>query len=91
MATVDYSIKLDTDLKQQAEELFASLGFTINSATDVFLRQAVREQAIPFQIKREIPNEETLEAINEVRLMKENPKLGKSYTDVDEMMKDILI
>lgn len=60
MATVDYSIKIDTDLKQQAEELFASLGLTISSATNVFLRQAIREQGIPFPIRREIPNNETL-------------------------------
>ena len=90
MATVDYSIKIDSDLKQQAEELFASLGFTISSATNVFLRQAIREQGIPFAIKREIPNNETLEALNEVKLMKENPELGKTYTDVDEMMEDLL-
>ena len=90
MATVDYSIKIDSDLKQQAEELFASLGFTISSATNVFLRQAIREQGIPFAIRREIPNNETLEALNEVKLMKENPELGKTYTDVDEMMEDLL-
>ena len=90
MATVDYSIKIDSDLKRQAEELFASLGFTISSATNVFLRQAIREQGIPFAIKREIPNNETLEALNEVKLMKENPELGKTYTDVDEMMEDLL-
>ena len=90
MATVDYSIKIDSDLKQQAEELFASLGLTISSATNVFLRQAIREQGIPFPIRIEIPNNETLEALNEVKLMKENPELGKTYTDVDEMLEDIL-
>ena len=41
-------------------------------------------------IRREIPNEETLEAINEVKLMKENPELGKTDSDVDEMMEDLL-
>lgn len=90
MATIDYSIKIDSDLKQQAEELFATLGLTISSATNVFLRQAIREQGIPFMIRREIPNDETLEAINEVKLMKENPELGKTYSDVDEMMEDLL-
>ena len=90
MATIDYSIKIDSDLKQQAEELFANLGLTISSATNVFLRQAIREQGIPFMIRREIPNDETLEAINEVKLMKENPELGKTYSDVDEMMEDLL-
>jgi len=37
------------------------------------------------------PNEETKEAIEEVRQMKQNPSMGKSYTDVDEMMKELLV
>ena len=33
--------------------------------------------------------EETIEAIEEVKRMKENPSLGKSYSDVDSMMKEL--
>lgn len=53
-------------------------------------KQAVREQGIPFKILMDIPNEETREAIEEVRQMKRNPSVGKSYTDVDEMMRELL-
>lgn len=35
-------------------------------------------------------NVETVAAMEEVRQMKENPSLGKTYTDVDEMMKALL-
>ena len=42
------------------------------------------------QIKRDIPNTETMEAIEEVKQMKQNPSIGKSYTDVDKMMKELL-
>ena len=37
-----------------------------------------------------VPNSETLEALNEVEQMKKNPTYGKSYTDVDQMMKELL-
>ena len=37
-----------------------------------------------------IPSTETLEAIEEVKRMKANPSLGKAYTDVDEMIKELL-
>lgn len=40
--------------------------------------------------EREVPNRETREAIEEVQRMKADPTMGKTYTDVDEMMKDIL-
>lgn len=43
------------------------------------------------KVIRETPNSETISAINEVQQMKQNPSFGKSYTDVDKMMKDLLI
>ena len=62
----------------------------MTSAFTIFIKQAIREQRIPFTISREMPNEETLEAMEEVRRMKRDPSLGKSYDDVDEMMRDLL-
>lgn len=91
MATTNITMRMDEDLKAQAEELFADLGLNMTSAFTIFVKQAVREQRIPFTISREIPNDDTLEAIEEVRRMKKNPSIGKSYTDVDEMMKELLM
>lgn len=54
-------------------------------------KQAIREQRIPFEISRDIPNEETKEAIEEVKMMKQNPSVGQSYTDVDKMMEELLL
>ena len=53
--------------------------------------RAVKEQQSPFHISTEIPNTETIAAIEEVRKMKENPAMGKSYTDVDQMMEELLL
>ena len=50
MTPVVTSIKIDPDLKQQAQALFESMGLNLSSAVNLFLRQAVREQAIPFRI-----------------------------------------
>ena len=41
-------------------------------------------------IERKQPNAETMAAIEEVRRMKADPSLGKTYTDVDEMMRELL-
>ena len=38
----------------------------------------------------EIPNEETVEAFEEVNAMKSDSSIGKAYRDVDEMMEDLL-
>lgn len=90
MATTNITMRMDEDLKVQAEELFADLGLNMTSAFTIFIKQAVREQRIPFTISRELPNEETLEALEEVQRMKQDLSIGKSYDDVDEMMKELL-
>ena len=84
------SIRMDDNLKKQAEDLFNDLGMNLTTAFTIFVKQAIREQGIPFEITREIPNRETISAINEVQQMKQNSSLGKSYTDIDGMMKDLL-
>ena len=43
-----------------------------------------------YVIDYDIPNPETIDAIEEVQRMKADPTLGKSYDNVDEMMRDLL-
>lgn len=90
MESVNMTIRMDKELKRQAEDLFDELGMNMTTALNVFLRQAVREQRIPFTISRDVPNSATLEALAEVRRMKQNPQLGKTYADVDEMFEELL-
>ncbi|MDD6181030.1 MAG: type II toxin-antitoxin system RelB/DinJ family antitoxin [Desulfovibrionaceae bacterium] len=89
MPTTSMNIRLDSDLKREAQSLFSALGLDMSSAVNIFLRQALRQRGLPFEVKLDSPNAETLEALEEVRRMKENPALGKTYTDVDAMMKDL--
>ncbi len=56
----------------------------------IFLSQVVREQKIPFEIGLRIPNSETIEAINEVTYIKENPTEYKVYKNVDNLFGDII-
>ena len=50
MAAISTNIKIDADLKQQAQALFADLGMNLSTAINIFLKQAVREHSIPFHI-----------------------------------------
>lgn len=89
MSTTNVTIRMDEQLKKQAEELFSDLGLTMTSALIAFTKQAVREQRIPFTLSRNIPNTETINALDEVENMKLNPEEYKGYDDVDEMMRKI--
>jgi DNA-damage-inducible protein J len=44
------NIKIDRELKKQADALFGEMGINLATAVTIFVRQAVREQAIPFKI-----------------------------------------
>jgi DNA-damage-inducible protein J len=46
------NIKIDRDLKAQADRLFSDMGMNLTTAVNVFVRQAVLEKAIPFRIYR---------------------------------------
>jgi DNA-damage-inducible protein J len=90
MSTANITFRIDTDLKNEAENLFSDFGLSMNNAFVMFLKQSVREQRIPFIVSREMPNKTTLEAFEEVRRMEQDPTLGKSYSSVKGMMEDIL-
>lgn len=90
MAQTSINIRMDTDLKRQFEEFCADVGMSMTTAFTVFAKKAVRENRIPFEVGGDIPNAETREALEEVRRMMADPTLGKAYTDVDEMMRDLL-
>jgi len=42
---------MDSEVKEQADRLFSELGFNLTTAINAFVRQALRERAIPFYIK----------------------------------------
>jgi DNA-damage-inducible protein J len=87
--TTNISIRLDVELKKQAEQLFSELGMNMTTAFNIFLRQAVRQQRIPFDVALEVPNAETIAAMEEAERISRDPSV-KGYTDVEQMMKELL-
>ncbi|MCI8284763.1 MAG: type II toxin-antitoxin system RelB/DinJ family antitoxin [Firmicutes bacterium] len=83
-------LTFDDDIKAKAQELFADFGFDLSTAVNIFLRQSVHEDCIPFNIRREAPNADTIAAIKEAEKMVKYTEKYKSYTDADEMMKELL-
>ena len=86
MASVTASIKIDPVLKRESQELFEQLGLSWSAAVTLFLRQAVREQAIPFRVGEPAYNEETRRTIREAR---QGINLSGPYHSVKELMDDL--
>ncbi len=73
MLATNLTIRIDSSLKDEAETLFKDLGMSMSTAFNIFLRQAVRMQAIPFSISRGVTNQATLSAMREAERIAENP------------------
>ncbi|MCH5162371.1 MAG: type II toxin-antitoxin system RelB/DinJ family antitoxin [Clostridiales bacterium] len=63
MAKVSTNITIDAEVKKQAQELFADLGMDLSTAINIYLKKALAEQGIPFEVTREVPNAVTAKAI----------------------------
>lgn len=66
MATTNINVRVDEDLKKDVDSLLNDLGLTLSTAINIYLRQMVQTQSIPFTIKRY--NEETEKAIHDAHM-----------------------
>ena len=88
MATVPTQIRIDEDLKKQAAELFSQLGLDMSSAMNIFLKQCVLHEVLPFNIELPKYKPEVIEAMEEARRIARDPKT-KRYDSLTEALKDI--
>ncbi len=52
MATTNLNVRIDEDLKRNAERLFSDLGLNMSAAITIFLKSSVDYNGIPFEIKK---------------------------------------
>ena len=86
--TTNISIRMDAQLKEQADELFAELGMNISTAFNIFVRQSLREGGIPFAVSLNQPNKETIAAMLEAERIAKDPSV-KGYTDLNQLFADL--
>lgn len=56
MATTNLNVRVDENLKKTADALLNELGLNMSTAINIYLKQIVRENGIPFEIKLDKPN-----------------------------------
>lgn len=82
---VPIRVNIDSDLKNKAEVLYKDLGLNMSVAITMFLKQSVREQAIPFRVAKNRVNSETLKAIKDV----EEGKVTGPFKNVEDLMRSL--
>ena len=80
------NLRVDADLKHQAELIFSALGIPTSTAINMFLRSVVRYGGIPFDLRLSANQMETLQAINDVN---HHRNLSKTYDSVKDLMEEL--
>ena len=76
--------RLTPEIKKQAEAILKELGISISTAYEMFYRQIIAQQGIPFDLH--IPNKDTLQAMRDAR-----DGEGERYESVEKMFQDMEI
>lgn len=91
MAQTNLTIRIDENIKQEAELLFNRIGLNMSAAINVFFRQAIREQAIPFELK---PYDDYYTGARMERIMhsiaqaERGEVVTKTLTELEDMVND---
>ena len=86
MGQTNINIRMDEKLKKDFDKLCNELGLTMTTAFNIFARTVVRRNGIPFPVEIDIPNEETIKAIEDVKLRR---NLSGPYNSVKELIADL--
>ena len=88
MASTNFSVRMDSDVKKQCEILYGELGMNRTTAINVFLRQSLRVGGFPFEVRLDQPNTETIAAMLEAERIAKDPGI-KHYSDVEEALREL--
>ena len=83
------NLRIEPEIKANAEELFGSFGLTVTDAVNVFLRQSLMRGGFPFEIVRHKPNATTQAAIAEAKQLLRDDN-AKTFTSMEELRADLL-
>ncbi len=86
MSSTSMNIRMDSEVKKQAQEIFSELGMDTTTAVNIFLRQVIRTHSIPFPLQLDTPNSVTKVAIDDAI---SGQNLHGPFMSVDALMEDL--
>lgn len=87
--TASINVRIEPEVKMQAEALFSSFGISISDAVNIFLRKSLMEGGLPFSMRRPRFNAETEAAMEEARGISAGRIPAKRYHSVEEFLEDV--
>ena len=90
MPSVNMCIRIDSNLKKQAEDILSQLGMTMSGTINMFLTQIVREKSVPLNLSLTTQDRAALDDILEARNERRNGFKGYDADYVLSEMDDII-
>lgn len=87
--TTPTQIRIDKNVKEQANELFANLGLDMSSAVNMFLRQCILRGGLPFAVEIPRYNRETELAMIEAREIMSGKLDARRYSSAKELFDEL--
>ena len=87
--TANINLRIEPDIKAQADAVFSSLGISITDAINVFLHASIMEGGFPFQPRQPRYNRETLMAMQEARDIMDGKVEAKRYSSLSGLIADL--
>lgn len=88
MGKVNVTIRMDKELKKEADQVFHELGMSFTTAVTLFTKQCVRDRELPFEPMLE-PNKTTIKALKELDRMINHPEEYKRYNSFKEFLEEL--
>ena len=85
MSKTSMSIRLDSEVKEQAQQVFNNLGMDMTTAINIFLRQAIQYQGLPFDVRLD-ENRKLLEVLTD---LDKNRNMSQSFESISDLMEDL--
>lgn len=85
MSKTSMSIRLDSEVKEQAQQVFSNLGMDMTTAINIFLRQAIQYQGLPFDVRLD-ENRKLLEVLTD---LDQKRNMSQSFESVSDLMEDL--
>ena len=82
MSNTSMNIRMDSSIKTQAQELFAQFGLDMTTAVNMFLRQSIRQQGIPFALQLDPFYSE----VNQERLLKAAARMEQTGGTIHDLI-----
>lgn len=84
------NVQVDSATKKEATAILNDLGLSMSAAINLFLKQVVKRNGLPFEVVNPKTNKELCKALKEAEKIVKNPDKYPGYRDMDRLKEALL-